>query len=142
MFVCVRLSFQAASCATARGAAFFMRLSYDHIATIKRPGDSTGLATDDFGQPTTAPDDIIVYDADAIDWQDFSSKEMMSQMYRSSTGDQLLRDAMTGYFPPGKFPASVQEGDFVESTIRGNAKEGHVLSVDSLEESIVVRWQK
>jgi len=119
-----------------------MRITYDHIATIKRPGDSTGLATDDFGQPTTAPADVTVYDEGAIDWQDFSSKEQMSHMYRSTTGDELLRDAMTGYFPPNKFPTGILEGDFVTSTIRGNAKEGHVLSVDYLEESIVVRWQK
>ena len=118
-----------------------MSISYKHTAAITRPGDASAATLDDFGQPTATVSATQVYSG-KIDWQDFENRRQLTDVRRTDVGSESLRDAMDGYFPPNKFPNAVRPDDFVTSTINGNAKEGRILSVDYLEESIVVRWQK
>lgn len=111
-----------------------MSLQYIHTAVIARP-DSYSGATDDFGQPTEATTETTVYSG-SCDFQDISA-----HILRSKSGDQSLKDDMDLFFPDGLFPASIAIDDRVSATISGAARLGRVVSVDYLEESVVVRWQ-
>jgi len=112
-----------------------MALTYDHTATITRPGDHSAAALDDYGQPTSSIDATEIYDG-AIDWQDKSA-----YIRRTATGDQKLDDVFDGYFPDGLFPQTIKIDDHISTTIKGQAKTGRVISVDYLEESIEAEFQ-
>lgn len=108
-------------------------MRYPHTATITRPKGASG-ATDDFGQPTTAPGTETAYDGKA----DF--QHGMSEYRRSAFGDADLDATGELFLPENADLSKIQRGDDVEITGAAHATlTGVVKGKHYLDESLAIK---
>lgn len=110
-----------------------MSLGYDHTATVTRPDTYSG-ATNAFGQPTTDPGDVTVYDGEG----DFQYG--MSDYRRSEFGDANLDANGIWFFPETVDITQFQRGDNISITgVASSAIEGTVKGFDYLNTALAIK---